>query len=480
MWTWLANLWRTVSSSFWFFPGASLLAGLCLAIFMPVVDQHIGDRLPAVLRTTAPTARATISALCGAMFTVTGVVFSTTIVALSITSAQLGPRLLRNFLRQMTPQITLAICMATSVYCLVLLRRVDEIDGKVFVPHLSVALASVLGVATLLMIVIFIHRVSHSIQAQNVVSDVADDLDSAISRLFPERIGEPPDPAADKDSAPVGTSWETLWQRFDDEESSVVRADRDGYIQAVDDSGLLALAEKQDALVRLNARPGDYVREGQPLLYLLPRRADEDDLPDAEICRMFILGNTRTTQQDVECAVNELVEVALRALSPGINDSFTAIACIDRLSGTMRRLARRRMPAGGRCNEDRKPRLVAKPREFSRVVDAAFNQIRQNAAGNVAVSIRLLDAIEAIGAETQREEDRQALLRQADMIGNASTSAPIAEDDRRDLLQRHERLVRALERRQDEAASEWRQQGSEPQFDQSLGGVPQPRAPAST
>lgn len=439
--TWIINRWVAFRSSFWFIPGLMLAFGLLLATVAPELERRLGNHLSFGLNTTAVTARATLTALCGAMFTVAGIVFSTTVVALSITSSQLGPRLLRNFLKKLVTQITLGCCLATSVYCLVLLRKVDELDGSVFVPELSLLLASVLGVATLIVIVFYIHSVAHSMQAQNVVSDVADDLDDAIRRLFPERIGEEPGHAKDHDShdsteLASSADWQTNWEAFDDLDRQSVLAEQDGYLQAIDDRALMEAAVQADCQIRVLTRPGDYAREGQPLVEAAPG-GSLDEAACSRLRAAFIVGNMRTPQQDVECAVNDLVEVAVRALSPGINDPFTAVACIDRLSSVLRRLAERKMPSGVQCDDNGKPRVVAKPRTFGSIVDAAFDQIRQNGAGCVAVTIRLLEAIEAIGGNLRRESDKKSLLRQADMIMEAGSKQAFTESDLSDLENRY-------------------------------------------
>ncbi len=438
--TWLTNWWNAFSTGFWFVPGLFLLSGVFLGFAAPELDawyQRQSLPVPSALQTTGKTARATLTALCGAMFTVTGLVFSTTTVALSITANQLGPRLLRNFLRQLVTQVTLGICLASSVYCLVLLRRIDKLDGSLFVPHGSLMLASALGLLTLMMVIYFTHRVVHSMQAQNVVSDVADDLDEAVKRLFPDRIGTRPEASDGQDD------WKPVWRSFEEREYDSVASLSDGYLQALDDDNLMRIACEKDLTVRVRTRPGDYVREGENLLDVMPAgRLGEND--SGQLQRLFLMGNTRTTQQDVECAVNDLVEIALRALSPGVNDPFTAMACIDRLSGALRRLAIRRPPSGRRVDEDGNLRLVARPRTFASVVDAAFNQLRQHSRGDVAVTVRLLDALTAIVREADRASDRTALREQAEMVVEAAHEEALLQRDLEDIEAQYDSFTTAL------------------------------------
>ncbi|TWT89658.1 hypothetical protein Mal64_00370 [Pseudobythopirellula maris] len=453
--TWIANLWLAATSGFWFLPTMMLLAGAALAVLGPMADREWGDWVPASLETTPTTARATLAALCGAMITITGVVCSTTVVAISITSAQLGPRLLRNFLGQSVTQATIGVCLGTSVYCLLLLRWVDKYEGTAFVPQMSVLLASLLSLATLLMIVYFIHRVAHSMQSHNVASDVAHDLDAAVDRLFPESIGDEASDDCDEDQKDPKRqraedrdkdeerheqeAWRREWETFDEAEIDTVTFDKDGYLQAIDMDGLMTVAKRRDVCLRLRARPGDFVRSEEVLLESMPAdRLKEDDLQ--RLHGSFLLGNQRTTQQDVECAVNELVEVAVRALSPGVNDPFTAITCVDRLGGVLRRLARRKLPSGVRADDDGEPRVVARPRRFDTILSAAFDQIRQNSVSVVSVSLRLLEALEAIDRSVVRQGDRVAIARQADLVLEGARSAGLTEADLKDLEERRSRF----------------------------------------
>lgn len=410
-----------------------LVAGVLLAIVASEVDRRLDTFVPDALQTTADTGRATLSALCSAMFTVTGIVFSTTTVALSITSNQLGPRLLRNFLEQKVTQATLGICLGTSVFCLLLLRRVDKFDGEPQVPHGSILLAGVLAIATLMMIVYFIHRVTHSMQANHVASDIADDLDKAVQRLFPAQFGQ------GRSDRP----WRDHWNRFDEQDADVLPAIREGYVQAIDASALLATASDADVRLRVRSRPGSFLRDGDPLLDAMPSgRLTEQQA--RQLQRAFLVGNLRTPAQDVECAANELVEIAVRALSPGVNDPFTAITCIDRLGGALSRMASREPPAGTREDESGELRLVLRPRTLEDVLRSAINPLRQHCRNDVAVTIRLLDALRAISQRAVREADRAAVRRQADMVIHAAREVGLVEGDLRDIEHAYERVLKTL------------------------------------
>ena len=191
--TYFLNLWDTARTSYWFVPSIFAATALILSFGMPLVDESIlnsGIQLPEWIFTTTSTARTTLSAMASAMIAVTGTVFSITIVTLSLTSQQFGPRLLRRFMYDLTTQVTLGVFLATGFYCLLMLRVVESQVNGLVAPHLSVLVAVVFAILSMAMLIVFIHHIAMLIQAPNVVAAVARDLDDAILRLFPEKIGE--------------------------------------------------------------------------------------------------------------------------------------------------------------------------------------------------------------------------------------------------------------------------------------------------
>ncbi|MEO8496271.1 MAG: DUF2254 domain-containing protein [Planctomycetota bacterium] len=443
--TYLLNLWDSVRGGYWFVPTLFALGAVMLSLLLPRLDAAIvawGWRLPEWIRTTIPAARATLSAIAGAMVAVTGTVFSITIVTLSLASQQFGPRLLRSFMYDLPTQITLGVFLSTGFYCLLLLRVVEQHDGGVTAPHVSVLAAVALTVLSMAMLIVFIQNVATLIQAPHVVAAVARDLDGAIERLFPELIG---DPASDEELNEA--SARDMESKLG-ENCVVVGSTREGYIQAIDADGLMQLARERDLVLRLRSRPGDFIALGSPLADVW--QAAEQ--PAAELSgtdlavplsETFLVGIRRTPRQDVECMIDELVEVAVRALSPGINDPFTAMNCIDRLGAALGRVAERKLPSAYRWDDEGRLRVIARPVSFANVLDAAFNQIRQYGRDSVAVTTRLLEALESIAAHVQRSEDREALKRRAEMIVRLSESFS-EEHDQRQVVKRHERVMQRL------------------------------------
>lgn len=441
----LTQLWEYLRASFWFVPAIMVCAATVLAFGTLTIDEVLTDwpkDVPWVYTGGAEGARGVLSVIASSTVTVTGVVFSITVVALTLASNQFGPRLLRNFMRDAGNQFALGAFVAIYVYCILVLRTVrgDEHDWAGFIPHVSVTVAVALAIIGAAVLIYFIHHAAAMIQAPNVIAAVAADLHDAIDRMYPQRIGESPrDPEMPDEQELAAQAPEDLERHAD-----AVRSPRAGYLQAVDPDQLMRLAAEHDLVVLLLKRPGRYFVHGEAMAYAWPRgRANE--AVRASLGEVFLLGSQRTMTQDVEFAIEQLVEVAVRALSPGTNDPFTAIACLDALADALCRLADRRMPSPHRADEHGKLRVIAHPLSFPGIVEAAFNQIRQYGRSSAAVTVRGLEALELIARCARTEEQRSALRRQAEIIERQSRDALPEELDRHDVQERYARVIARLE-----------------------------------
>jgi uncharacterized membrane protein len=427
--TYLLNLWDSLRSSYWFVPSLCALGAILLSVLFPLLDAAIaraGWSLPEWVRTTTPAARATLSVMAGSMVAVTGTVFSITIVTLSLASQQFGPRLLRRFMYDLVTQVTLGVFLSTGLYCLLILRVVETHAGGTAIPHFSVLLAVLLSVLSMATLIVFIHHVAMMIQAPHVVAAVAHDLDDSIARLFRQETQE----ESDEDQS--GGNPEALSDRQRNSEQLreqagrlrgglVVGSTQDGYVQAINESGLMQLACDRDLLLHMRAQPGDFIATGTPLAdVLMSVEVQADNSLADELSRTLnesvVAGIRRTPRQDPECAIEELVEIAVRALSPGINDPFTAMNCIDRLGAALGRLSEGELPSGYRYDDTGSLRLVIGRTSFASALDTAFNQIRQHSQDNVAVTSRLLQALASIAEHVQSEEDREVVELHTEMV----------------------------------------------------------------
>jgi uncharacterized membrane protein len=430
--------WDRVRSGFWFLPTVMASVAVALAIVSVNISNPITVWLTLNFGWTfnggAEGASALLGMVAGSMITIAGVVFSMTLVALSLTSSQLGPRLLRSFMRDTTTQVVLGTFIATFLYCLLVLRTIRRASDFTFVPHLSISLGVLLAVISVGVLIYFIHHVSVSIQANEVVARIGEELIDGIDRLFPEDIGQgepkisaaPPEPG--------------FFEVFN-QDARPVDADEDGYLQYIDEKSLLALATEEDLVIRLERNPGNYYVAGSPLALILPGDRVTDRLKE-QVRSLFVIGNHRTSNQDLEFGVNQLVEIAVRALSPGLNDPFTAITCLDRLGSTLCRLATRDMPSPYRYDDKQQLRIIAHADPFLEITDAAFNQIRQYGRTSIAVTLRLLETIAVITGYATRAEDRATLLRHAEMIVRGAREIFTEPEDRQAVEVRYQKAIR--------------------------------------
>jgi uncharacterized membrane protein len=424
-------------NSFWFVP--AVITALCglVAIGLLALDMEIGGRTQGpdwLYSGQADGARALLGAIAGSMITVAGVTFSVTITSLVLASQQFGPRMLRNFLRDLGNQIVLGVFIGTFFYCLIVLRSVRSAEEDVFVPHIAVSFAMLLAVASVAMLIYFIHHISTSIQATNIIDTIARDLEKAIRRAYPE-------------AAPH--SEDEYWQaasrvaNIDFSQAVEIEASHGGYLRAINENRLVQVASDYSTILIVERHSGEFLVRGTALAKTADPQGDPEFADRVRDC--FELHHERSPLQDVQFYVDQLVEIAVRALSPGVNDPFTAVACLDRLGLALRELAGRRFPPSVRVDGSGEVRLIIRSETFGRMVNAAFNQIRQYGAGSVAVTIRLMEVLTTIMQHARTDEHREAILRQARMVERGSRALP-EEEDQRDVDKRYRGIVLALER----------------------------------
>jgi uncharacterized membrane protein len=378
------RLWNKLRASFWFTPALIVLGSLAAAVTLIEVDAWQSVELarwsPRLFGAGADGSRAMLSAIATSMATVAGVVFSITIVALSLTSTQYSPRVLRNFMRDGPTQVVLGVFVGVFAYCLVVLRTIRGGDEGAFIPSLSVLGGMGYALAGIAVLIFFIHHVAQSIQASSILARIARDTASAIDHLFPEELASPePGPAR----APAFPS---EWQE--------VRAPRSGYVVTIDGDALLAISRETGRVLRVARPVGAFVAQGAVLV----EAGDGRPLGVAEARRALAcvaLGSQRTVEQDAAFGLQQLVDVALRALSPGINDPTTACMCVDRLGELLARLAVRRMPASLRF-EGPELRVVVQAPEFGTLLAGAFDPVVRHSRGDLQVLQTVMDAIATV------------------------------------------------------------------------------------
>lgn len=419
-----------------------------LAVTLVAVDNRVGagwmQDIPFLTGNRPEGARAFLSTIAGSMIGVAGVTFSITIASVVYATGQYGPRLLANFMDDRGNQITLGTFISTFLYCILILRTVRSANeeagvGEGFVPHISIAVALALALASLGVFIYFIHHIPESIHVSNLVAGIGRDLRKQLDTLFPERIGEA---ETTRDAQADDSARTSVPDRFF-EEAVRIAADSAGYVRGVDSERLLHLAAEHDLLLRVRRRPGDFVADGDTLaLAWPPGRVVDDVLEDTRLA--FAWGAQRTARQDTRFLVNELVEIAARALSPGVNDPFTAISCLDWLSAALKALATRDFPEPIRHDEDGTLRVIAEPTTFDEFVDAVYGQLRPYLVADRNAALHGLLTIGEVAGWVTDPSQARALRVQADALLQGATDVLKVDADRDAVVKRHREVVRLL------------------------------------
>ncbi|MDP9075377.1 MAG: DUF2254 domain-containing protein [Actinomycetota bacterium] len=432
--------WRreALRTTLWLVPTAMVIVAAALFTGTYAIDRAAADgliRLPGWINTDgADAARQVLIGVAAAVITVAGVVFSITILALTLASQQFGPRMLRNFIRDRGTQFTLGAFVSTFVYSVLTLGSVSNQGANQFVPNLSIAVALALTLGSVLVLIYFIHHVATSIQLTAVMSSIAGDFQRTVDELFGDEA------ELSTATGEAGLSVPELLVRLD-HDGVTVAATASGFLQAVGHRRLVRIASSSEAVIRLLNRPGHFLVEGRPLAVVWP--ADAAPKVARALGRAQVVGPHRTLTQDLGFAVDQLVEIALRALSPAVNDTFTALNCIDWLGDGLCKISARDLPDGIYRDGRGLVRLIDPVITYERLVKGAFDKIRQAGRGMPAVSIRQLQNLEKILQYVATDDRRGVLTRHAEMIVRASEESVLEINDRLDVNAAYDLVVQA-------------------------------------
>jgi uncharacterized membrane protein len=413
-------------TNLWLVPTVEVLVAVVLFAGSETIDRaaYRGDiRLPAwVISGSADSARQILTAIAAAVITVVGVVFSITIVALTLASTQFGPRMLRNFIRDRVTQFTLGTFVATFFYAILVLISISPGPHGDFVPGLSITVALLLTALDLGILILFINQIARTIQLPEVIASIARDLADAIDASIPP---------ANPNPLRTGPSATEMLRRLD-EASGLVLAQRSGYLQFVRVDTVMAIATRTNSVIRLVHRPGHFVLDGHPLATVWP--LDAGPRVARALNRALLTGPHRTLAQDLSFAIDQLVEIAIRALSPAVNDTFTALTCIDWLADGLCKVCARWNPVTLHRDRSGRLRVITVAVSDTRLIERAFEKIRQAGRGMPAVMIRQLDALASIMAHATTDGQRAAVRAQALMIVRSCEESVSEERDRDDVL----------------------------------------------
>lgn len=421
-------IWRTLRASYWFIPSLMVCGALILSFVTAHIDVRLGGdwmrELSTLFDSRPEGARAVLAAIAGSMITVAGVTFSMTVVSVSFAAAQFGPRLVTNFMRDTGNQVTLGVFIATFAYSLMALRTVRSADVAesadslaAFVPHVTVLVALLMALACVVVLIYYIHHVPETINIANITAAVGRQLNHAVEKHFMPLPG-----AADQEAVQRATP-----PPFDD--GLVIRAMQDGYVQFVDLDGIRACAADHRLLLRLASHPGDFVSAGDALLVCDVATRADDDTQSALRCH-FQFGRERTPEQNILFLVDELVEILARALSPGQNDPFTAIGCMNWLRSALLRVVERAPAHTLHHDDDGRVCLIAPTVTVERFAAAMFDQTLPYVSTDRNAALAMMDVLAAVGTRCRDTATLALLARHAQDLAAASARHLPTQRDR--------------------------------------------------
>jgi len=433
------HLWDRMTVNFLVIPAIMGLGGVLLAWLMFWLDGQIPNE---VLNTSHFIVSGSVAELRGYLLTMAttvlttaGVVFTLLTLPLSTVAAQYGSRLLRIFLGDRTTQLILGMFVATFVYCVTGAMIIPPVQIVSEGPQITMTVGLYLIVASFASLILLIQHISIMLQAPNIAAGAGRDLLDVMSKtnLVEGQDGE--------DQHQTGRG---ALDSLTEAEAHPVHAGKPGYIQYVDLDYLHPLVRKKDIIIRLVHKPGDFVGNGTVIAHVWPANRGDNEL-DREIRNTFHLGNQRTPPQDLEYAVNQLTEMAVRAMSPAINDPFTAMTCLDYIGNGLALFVRRGPISPYIYDRDGQLRIVFDPVTFDELLSAAFDMLRHASRDNASVLLHMLKNIDVISQKTRLLDARQSLLHHVTLIQVESQSGSLIEEDRQSLNRSCETLQLKLQ-----------------------------------
>ncbi len=374
-------------------PAALAMAlGLVAGLAMPQLDRWLDLHVPLLGFATLEAARGMLETIATVTVAVAGLSFSVTIVAFTLSSNQLSPRVLGSFRRDLISQLTLASFLGTFIYCLAVLARLGAVGGD-RVPSLSISVAAVLAFASFALFAAFIGHITNMLQPSSIIASILAEA-SAENRNYPAEIGE--EPRLPARASAVAASVEA-------EPGTPVKSDSEGFLTSVRGGRIVDLSEQTGGLVSQVARIGDYVLPGGLLAKVwAPSAEAAADLAD-RVAGEFELRHQRTVSQDPRFPIRQFADVALRGLSPGVNDPTTAQNAMEAMTARLLGLASTPPPSPVRVDREGRPRFVARSPTFDDLIRVGFDQVRVFAMSDPTFLVRLLELLASLRQAAERE-----------------------------------------------------------------------------
>lgn len=437
----IRNFWFALRSSLWFVPGMMIAGSIVLALVLIDVETLVKREwllnYPRLFGLGADGSRGMLTAIASSMLTVAALAFSLTLTALTQASGQYSPRILRNFMRDRINQFILGYFVSVFAYCLVVLRTIRGAEELTFVPSLAVVGGLILAIGGILVLIYFIHHIASSLQVSRIIDNIVGETRSAIDKLFPAELGKPAE-KPERTEAQLVEAYKN-WRK--------IPAFDSGYIQYVDTEELIEWARANGFIVKMERGIGEFIGNGATLVSLTGNSENFDKNINEETARelnkLFSIKRYRTIEQDIGFGIRQIVDIALKALSPGINDTTTAITCIDFLGVIVGAIARRQLPETVRMKNGELCVLV-KADSFRDYVETAFDQIRISGKGDHAVFSSLLSSLEFIAEKAKNEEYMAVLREQVDLVADFARQTLETEYEKQKIERKVEEARRAF------------------------------------
>ncbi len=439
----LTKFLQGIRSSYWFIPACMVLVAIVLSMVMTWLDTYAEtgwiQQFQWLNAVQTDGARSVLNVIAGSTIGVAGVTFSITIVAVSFASANFGPRLIANFMRDRGNQATLGIFIGTYVYCLLVLRTVrnasaEDIENnfQAFVPHFSVLTALLLALISVGVLIYFIHHIPESLNVGNMAAQVGRRLCHGIDGLFPDR-----DPHRDE-SGITQPDWDAREKRS---HHTQIRSARSGYIQALDVARLVELGEAYSALLRVQYRPGDFVAPDGVIIDIWSDQ-EIDARKKKALSACFAVGNQRTAHQNVLFLADQLVEIIGRAMSPGVNDPFTAMTCLSWLKVGLLHFIDKDLAS---VKPDPSERVRIYSVTFERFSSVIFSQTLPYICGDRNVVLHAITILIELISYTENADHRAVLREHLEKLAAASEAKIHKDAGGADIEQRVKQAMTMIE-----------------------------------
>jgi uncharacterized membrane protein len=436
----LRQVWETLRTTFWVVPALMILGSIGLAYATLFLDRSelLGDLdgYKFLFHGGPDGAREMLSIIAGSMITIAGVVFSITIVVLSLASNQLGPRLIRNFVHDGINQTVLGTFTSTFVFCILVLLNVRGEDYSVFVPQVSITAGLALALLSIGVLIAFIHHIALQIQVPQIIATVGHELGESMDRIIPI----PKEPPTPQDRLRALAALPADFERG----GSPLHSTNQGYVTLLDSTPLVSLAQEHDLLIRLVRGPGDFVIRGAELARVWTKSPLPDDL-GKRVTGCFSFGRTRSPVQDLGFAYNQLVEIGVRALSPSTNDPFSAMSCLDHLGIGLSEMARRPPPFPYRYDTQGRLRVVEHSMDFATIAERSLTPLRVYGQDSLPLMLHFFSVLNDIAPTIVHDSDRMVLIDHGRRGLHSALRHHTEVEDRRQLEDAFEAARRALQ-----------------------------------